>query len=212
MINKIIENININCQSSIRISGSKIIYFDPYLIEQESHDADYIFITHPHYDHFSLKDIAKIAKETTIIIGPAAVIKELPVNKYKCEEIKIGDNKNYSDFNFTVYPAYNLNKQFHPKEAQYVGYLLNISEEKYFTPGDSDVIPIYDTLKDLTVLFLPVGGVYTMTSEEASTLANKLKPKLAIPIHYGLAAGTINDANNFRKSLNNEINCHIFYQ
>ena len=211
MIDKIIENIDINCQSSIRLSFAKIIYFDPYLLKTETHDADYIFITHPHYDHFSLEDIAKIANENTIIIAPSAVIKELP-KKYKYEEINIGEEKNYGDFSVKVYPSYNINKQFHPKEAGYVGYLLKSTDETYFIPGDSDVIPSYDTLKDLTVLFLPVGGTYTMTSKEASTLANKIKPKLAIPIHYGLAAGTIDDANDFKENLNTEIKCHIFYK
>ena len=211
MIDKIIENIDINCQSSIRLSFAKIIYFDPYLLKTEPHDADYIFITHPHYDHFSLEDIAKIANENTIIIAPSAVIKELP-KKYKYEEINIGEEKNYGDFSVKVYPSYNINKQFHPKEAGYVGYLLKSTDETYFIPGDSDVIPSYDTLKDLTVLFLPVGGTYTMTSKEASTLANKIKPKLAIPIHYGLAAGTIDDANDFKENLNTEIKCHIFYK
>ncbi len=211
MIDKIIENIDINCQSSIRLASSKIIYFDPYFLKVEPHDADYIFITHPHYDHFSLEDIAKIANENTTIIAPSAVIKELP-KKYKYEEINIGEENNYGDFSVKVYPAYNINKQFHLKEAGYVGYLLKSTNETYFIPGDSDVIPAYNTLKDLTVLFLPVGGTYTMTSKEASALANKIKPKLAIPIHYGLAAGTIDDANDFRNNLDDEINCHIFYK
>ena len=61
--------IEVNIQSSIKITGSKIIYFDP-LMMNEVHDADYIFITHTHYDQLELVSIKKILKEDTIIIGP----------------------------------------------------------------------------------------------------------------------------------------------
>ena len=47
------KNISVNTQSSIRIAGSKILYFDPFQISEESHDADIIFITHSHYDHLN---------------------------------------------------------------------------------------------------------------------------------------------------------------
>ena len=42
------NSIEINTQSSIKIKSEKIIYFDPYKIENEMHDADIIFITHNH--------------------------------------------------------------------------------------------------------------------------------------------------------------------
>lgn len=61
--------IKINCQSSIKFSGSEIIYFDP-IKQEELFDADYIFITHTNWDHFSTEDILKIKKDSTKIIGP----------------------------------------------------------------------------------------------------------------------------------------------
>ena len=61
-------DIKINAQSSIRLSNKEIvIYIDPYLIEKNVNDADYIFITHDHYDHLSIDDINKVIKEDTII-------------------------------------------------------------------------------------------------------------------------------------------------
>ena len=62
------ENIEFVKHNSIKIRGSKIIYIDPYEIEQNYNDADYIFCTHSHYDHFSPEDINKVMKETTKII------------------------------------------------------------------------------------------------------------------------------------------------
>lgn len=51
------SNISINARSSIRIEGTKVIYFDPFKITEEKHDADIIFVTHEHYDHFSPEDM-----------------------------------------------------------------------------------------------------------------------------------------------------------
>ena len=54
--------------SSIHIQAKEgTIYIDPYQIEEASHDAEYIFITHSHYDHFSPEDIEKIKKPETKI-------------------------------------------------------------------------------------------------------------------------------------------------
>ena len=68
-----LENIEINCHSSIKIRKGKIIYIDPFKIEKESHDADIILITHDHYDHYSPEDIEKIDKQDTIIVAPKTV-------------------------------------------------------------------------------------------------------------------------------------------
>ena len=53
--------ISINARSSIRIKGTKVIYFDPFKIAEERHDADF-FVTHEHYDHFHRKILEKFLK------------------------------------------------------------------------------------------------------------------------------------------------------
>ena len=42
------DNISINARSSIRIAGENILYFDPFKVAEEKHDADFVFITHDH--------------------------------------------------------------------------------------------------------------------------------------------------------------------
>ena len=49
------------------------------------------------------------------------------------------------------------------------------------------------------VIFLPVGGTYTMTAAEAAGLANVIKPKIAVPIHWGSIVGSLADAETFKK-------------
>ena len=64
-----LENIEVLIHSSIKINKGKVIYIDPYKIDKEYNDADFIFITHSHYDHFSEKDIIKVIKNNTTVIS-----------------------------------------------------------------------------------------------------------------------------------------------
>ena len=47
------------------------------------------------------------------------------------------------------------------------------------------------------IALLPVGGRFTMSAEEAAEAASKIKPTLAIPMHYGSVAGSEDDAHEF---------------
>ena len=54
--------IEINKHSSIKLIDEKVIYFDPFELDNEPHDADIVFFTHSHYDHLSPEDLEKVAK------------------------------------------------------------------------------------------------------------------------------------------------------
>ncbi|MBP5186074.1 MAG: MBL fold metallo-hydrolase, partial [Clostridiales bacterium] len=55
-----LEQVTINLHSSIRIEDGKVLYFDPFGMTESTSDADVIFVTHDHYDHFSPEAIEKI--------------------------------------------------------------------------------------------------------------------------------------------------------
>ena len=198
--------ITVNCQSSIKLVDNKVIYFDP-IKQSESHDADYIFITHTHWDHFSKEDIINVKKDSTIIIGPDDIEKEcLEIGFSKDNIILVKPNSNISLSNIIVetFPAYNLNKKFHPKENNWLGYRITINGITYYIPGDTDVIPELDNLK-VDVCFVPIGGTYTMTAEEAAKFINKIKPKKVIPIHYGMVVGKEEELLTFVNNVSKDI-------
>lgn len=205
---KDLDNISINCQSSIKISDGLNIYFDPYNIKEKISNADYIFITHSHWDHFDLDSINNLVNEKTIIIGPSSVIEKL--DNYKTLEVRPNNTYDLDNISFMTVPAYNVDKDFHLKDADYVGYIVTLNNITYYIAGDTDVLDDLKVIK-ADVIFLPVGGVYTMTREEAVELANSIKPKYAIPIHYGLAVGDILDAKYFVNNIDKEIKSKIFY-
>ena len=206
-----INNISINCHSSIKINGEKVIYIDPYKIKEVNKDADLIFITHEHYDHYSSEDINKIKKSNTRFIVPKSMKNRLIIDRISENDIISVDVKNkYSvdDIEFETIPAYNINKSFHPKNNNWVGYIININNIKYYIAGDTDMTEEAINVK-CDIAFIPIGGTYTMDYKEAATLTNKIKPKYAIPIHYGLIVGKYEDAIKYSNLLDKEIECKI---
>ena len=202
-----LENIEVLCHSSIKFNREKIIYFDPFKIEQNYNDADLIFITHDHYDHFSEEDILKVKKDNTKIIVTADLKeKSLDLGFDQENIITVMPNQEFivDGINVTTVPAYNLNKKFHPKENNWVGYIIELDGIKYYIAGDTDITDENMNVK-CNVAFVPVGGTYTMTADEAAYLVNRIMPKIAVPIHYGSLVGTKEDANKFIELLNDDI-------
>ncbi len=198
--------------STIKIcKNDKVIYIDPYNLKEVENDADYIFITHAHYDHFSEEDIKKIKNENTIIIITEDLY-EKTLNLQFADNyiIRVIPNENYNinGISFFTVPAYNNNKKFHPKDNNWVGYILDIDNAKYYIAGDTDLTEDNKKVK-CDVAFVPVGGTYTMDAREAAELVNEIKPKKAIPIHYGTIVGSREDAENFKMLLNKSIECEI---
>lgn len=202
-----LDDIELLCHSSIRINKEKIIYIDPFKIDKSYNDADMIFITHDHYDHYSEEDIDKVKKEGTIIIAPEELLTKLLVKGYnKNDIVTVEPNKQYmvQGINFETIPAYNTNKQFHPKENEWVGYIIDIKGVRYYIAGDTDITEDNKKVK-CDVALIPVGGVYTMDFKEAAYLINEIKPKIAVPTHYGSVVGTNQDATDFVRLLHPEI-------
>ena len=206
-----LKNISVLYHSSIRIEKEKIIYIDPFKIKKQYADADIIFITHDHFDHYSEEDIDKVKKDDTSIIIPEDLLpKVLAKGFLKDNIVTVKPNNKYSikGIKFETIPAYNVNKQFHPKENKWVGYIIEIEKVRYYIAGDTDITEENRKVK-CDVAFVPVGGTYTMTYSEAATLINEIKPKIAVPIHYGDIVGADEDAIKFAKKILPEIECRI---
>lgn len=202
------DNITINTQSSIRIDGSKKIYVDPYKRKKASHDADIIFITHAHYDHYDEPSLRNAAKEDSVIVCPASMladVKRLNISAGKVIGMSAGETEEVSPaIKAEAVPAYNLNKNFHPKANGWLGYIITMDGIRYYAAGDTDALPELEDV-DCDIAFVPVGGTYTMTASEAAGLVNKIHPEIAVPIHYGTIVGRAADADTFKNALDKDI-------
>lgn len=195
-------DISINCHSSIKIKSDKTIYFDPFKIVSEDHDADIIFITHDHYDHFSIEDIKKIEKEDTVFVIPECMYNllggENVVTVKPLEKVLVEDYEVY------VVPSYNANSSFHPKDKEYVGYVVTIEDKRVYVAGDCDLNDDNKKVK-CDIALLPIGGKYTMDYRQAAELTNIINPEIVIPTHYGDIVGSFEDVDNFKELVNDNI-------
>lgn len=208
-MNKLTEGIRVIYQSTIRIQREQTIYFDPYGIREQMQDADVIFITHDHYDHFSPEDLEKVRKPDTKIVLPEKMAAKASAAGFATNQIKaVQPQQSYECFGlrFETVPAYNNLKPFHTKQSGWVGYLLELSGQKYYVAGDTDATKDNKMVK-CDAAFLPIGGTYTMNAQKAAELANELQPQLVVPIHYGCIVGKRTDAEVFESKLTPGIAC-----
>jgi len=174
----------------------KAIVIDPFQVTQ-CEPADIILVTHEHYDHCSPDDIQKIQKASTVIVTEANSARKLSGD---VRVVQPGDKLTVSGIPIEAVPAYNTNKNFHPKQNGWLGFILTVDGISIYHAGDTDLIPEMDSLK-ADIALLPVSGTYVMTAEEAVEAAKTIKPKFAIPMHFGAIVGSTDDAWRFCDAL-----------
>lgn len=190
---------------TFRISGSRTIYTDPFQINRKDH-ADLILITHEHYDHCSPEDVGKLKGSETVVVAPPDCAEKLggPV-----KTVRPGDRLAINGVEIQAVPAYNTNKQFHTKDRSWVGYLITMDGQTIYLAGDTDLIPEMSALGPVDVALLPVSGTYVMTAAEAAEAARIIKPKTAVPMHFGSIVGSSSDAAQFAALLKGSVDVVI---
>ena len=186
-------------QAAYRWQGAGLtLYIDPWEVTTDD-PADLIVLTHAHFDHYSKPDLERLTSSTTVVVAPKDIAAELSGNVIA---VAPGESLEAAGVHLETVPAYNVVEErleAHPKANGWVGYLLSLGGHTYYHAGDTDHVPELDGLR-ADVAFLPVGGTYTMTADEAAGLARAITPKLAVPMHYGFVVGTQADAGRFARA------------
>lgn len=193
----ILEKISINEHSSIRIEGDSVMYFDPFRIKQETNDADIVFVTHAHYDHFSPEDIEKICCKNTVFVMPKSMEEEAAEQGFSQENtvfMEAGDITSAKGVTIEAVVSYNVDKPMHPKENGWLGYVVTMDNTRIYVSGDCDAM-----LEEIScdIAMIPIGGTYTMNPAEAAQWINQMHPQVVIPTHYGTLVGTPQDVTVF---------------
>jgi L-ascorbate metabolism protein UlaG (beta-lactamase superfamily) len=179
-----------------------VVYVDSWGLTDDLPPADLILITHAHGDHFAPDDIARVKKDKTVILAPADVAAQL---SGKIKPVKPGDRLDIAGVKIEAVPAYNIDParlEAHPKVNNWVGYVLELGGNTYYHAGDTDHLPELEQIR-ADVAFLPIGGGgYVMTLDEAAALAKAMKPKIAVPAHFGFypGVGVPADGERFKKA------------
>ncbi len=145
--------------------------------------ADYIFVTHEHFDHFDKEAIALLSGNKTQLITNQRCAEMLG----KGIVMNNGDSSQISvDIKVEAVPAYNTtegHQQFHPKGRDN-GYILTIDGLRIYIAGDTEDIPEMSEIKDIDIAFLPCNQPYTMTVDQLVRAAKIIRPKVLFPYHY----------------------------
>lgn len=181
--------------ASILIEGEKNIYIDPWQLKSGRPAADIILVTHSHHDHCSREDIDRISGPRTVIFAPSDCAAGLPAG---FQPVAPGLKTSVAGVGIETVAAYNLKRTFHPRENKWVGYVIEMGGERFYHAGDTDRVPEMEKIA-ADIVFLPVGGTYTMDAAEAARAADRIAPRLAIPIHYNRGVGSTADAERFRE-------------
>ena len=203
--------ISINAHSSIRVEAEKVIYFDPFKLTVEAHDADVIFLTHEHYDHCSPEDIAKCANDSTTFVCPAVAARVLAKAGIPAERTVVlapGDKAEVCGLPVEAVAAYNILKPFHPKLNGDTGFVVTIGGARVYVAGDTDKNRDNVGVK-CDIALVPAGGTYTMDAKAAAEFVNILKPEVAIPTHYGSIVGKADDGEKFAKLVDSSIRVEL---
>lgn len=188
--------------ASFQIKGrDKTIYIDPWKLKGGPEPADIILISHSHYDHFSPPDILKISQPSTVIVIPRDCAGKAQGN---LKIMKPGDSLDLEGVEVKAVPAYNPDKPFHPKNNNWLGFIVTVDDERLYYASDTDEIPEMAKIGDIDVALFPVGGTYTMDAKEAAHAAEVIKPGIAVPYHYGDIVGTVKDAERFASLFSGE--------
>jgi L-ascorbate metabolism protein UlaG (beta-lactamase superfamily) len=186
-------------------AGGATIYIDPYRVA-DGPKADVILITHGHYDHFSPQDIERLSDGRTWLVAPAAVAERVGGQVASIAPGEGVQPPSARGVDVRAVAAYNTSKRnpsgevFHPRDAGWVGYDVNVRGERLYHSGDTDVIPEMDQVIGVDVALLPVSGTYVMTAAEAAEAARRIQPKVAVPMHWGDHIGTYEDAAAFAEA------------
>lgn len=193
----VLKGVQLFKQSMVKLTGEQVIYIDPYKVDGEPKDGDLIFITHTHGDHFNLDEIRKVAKSDATIVFPAKELDKLTNSGFENVVGAVpGEEGTVKNTSYKAVPAYNTEKSNHPKDREWVGYIITVNGASYYLAGDTDLIPEMENI-DADVAFIPMGGTYTMAYEEAAKAANLIHPRIVIPYHYADVVGTRDDAVKF---------------
>jgi len=177
-------------QSSVRIRKAGVeIHVDPWGVTEES-EADFILLTHPHYDNFSEADIARVRGPDTVVVAPTSMKKQLGDADHFLHP---GDLIQLDRIDILAVPAHNRDREFHPQDSAWLGYVFTLGDVTYYHAGHTDFL---DSMHEIRcdVAFLPCCSDYTMGPEEAARAGKACGASVIVPIHWGTPSEDPRDA------------------
>lgn len=126
---------------------------------------DNIFlVSHEHFDHNNIEDAPE---DAFVIRGPG---------EYEKSGVRVQGIVSYHD-----------NKEGAERGLNTI-YIINMEEMRLCHLGDLGQAKLTEqqaeAIGDVDILFIPIGGKYTLNAVEAEDIIKEIEPKIIIPMHY----------------------------
>jgi L-ascorbate metabolism protein UlaG (beta-lactamase superfamily) len=176
--------------ASLRLPGPPAVAVDPWRWRLPKQPVDVVLVTHVHADHCSEDDALAASHDGTVFAGPPAVTRRLArvVGQTRVTPLREGDRLERPGLCVTALPMEGPRREgrecgFHPRGSG-LSYLVEVGGHSYLALGDSTALPEHEGLAP-DVAFFPVGGLVVMDADEAAQAAARIRPRLAVPVHWG---------------------------
>jgi L-ascorbate metabolism protein UlaG (beta-lactamase superfamily) len=185
---------------AVERSGMRV-FVDPFGIPAGVSPADFVLLTHPHYDVFSEEDIERVRGPETVLVAPASMKKLVrDADHY----VRPGDLLTLGDLQVLAVPAYTPDSRFHPPDAGWLGYLFTVGDVTYYHAGDTGLIPTMAGIR-CDVAFLPCDDRYSMGPEDAARAGEACGASVIVPVHWGGSTGKRADAERLAELFDGEV-------
>lgn len=177
------------------------IVVDPFHA-RDPRPVDLALITHPHFDHLRPEDLDAFVGPSTTIVSVEASRPDVQEHWPDRDFVAVapGDEIEVAGATVEATPAYNVDKNYHPRDVGWVGFVVEVGGTRIYHAGDTDRIPAMEDV-EADVALLPVSGTYVMSAEEAVEAADVIDAAAYVPMHFGSVVGTDRDAERFCKAV-----------
>jgi L-ascorbate metabolism protein UlaG (beta-lactamase superfamily) len=150
---------------------------------------DAALVSHVHFDHFDRPSLRMLGRDLTVVVPVGA--RRLVRGFSDVREVDVGDEVRIGSVTVHATPAVHESARLMVRSAPSLGFLMSGSRQIYFA-GDTDLFDGMSALAgSIDVALLPVSGWGSKVGPghldplRAAQALSLLKPKLAVPIHWG---------------------------
>ena len=152
---------------------------------------DAILVSHVHFDHLDLRSLARLDRNLPVVVprGAGSLVRRRGFGQVV--ELGVGEELELGVIRIRATPADHASSRgpFSAKTAA-LGFLLEGTARVYFA-GDTDLFSAMSELAPVDVALLPVAswgprlGPGHLDPARAAEALRLLRPKVAVPIHWG---------------------------
>ena len=168
------------------------VLLDPFFSKQNPNAPSYggkpdvVLITHEHFDHTTAEGFS-----ATVVVPPT-----MAGRFRKTVVMERGQTRLVEGVRVTMVGA------SHHQSKYPAGYVFELGGVRFAHLGDTYLDGV-QPLENVDVLFIPIGGFFTMDVEEALEALDIIKPDAAIPMHFNTFSQIKADPQRFKQLAEN---------